>query len=262
MLSLPTKKIIGVYRVTNRVNGKSYIGKSINIYARWRNHLLGCKKPREKDLAFHRALIKYGEDNFDWQIILQLGEQNDYLLCVMERFFIAEFSTLTSNGNGYNETPGGEGHPGKRSPEYCRKLKERCAKREKIPVSKETREKMSKAHKGKKKNFDPKKMSLASKNRWIDINIRGQMITTRKVNVLKKREWGIRVGTSDFDGFHENYFTSVKEAAKYYGVSPDGFIRILNNQIKTPSQVGRFFSNVQIDKVPFEKVLLHRPDLQ
>ena len=35
------KTICGIYSITNQVNGKIYIGQSINIFARWKNHLTG-----------------------------------------------------------------------------------------------------------------------------------------------------------------------------------------------------------------------------
>lgn len=260
-MKLSTQKITGIYRIINKSNGKSYVGKSFDIYSRWRRHFTSHKNPREKNLVFSRALNKYGIENFDWTIILILGDKNDFLLSIMERFFIKEFDTLTTNGKGYNETPGGEGHPGKRSEEFCKKIKESWINRRKTSVSEETRRKQSESRRGKKLDTSSGKMSLAGKKRWESADIRLRTISTRKANALKNRGWGICVGVSDFDGFSLMYFTSVKEAAKFYKVSPDGFISALNKSTKATAPLGSFFSNVSIQKVPMIKVFENRPDL-
>lgn len=52
--------MIGIYRYTNRINGKSYIGKSTNIEQRKNGHL---RKTKNGDTTyFHNALRKYGEN--------------------------------------------------------------------------------------------------------------------------------------------------------------------------------------------------------
>lgn len=58
---------MGIYKFTNKINGKIYIGMSNDIQRRYREHLyLSCKK---QDTYFHQALHKYGIDNFDFQIV-------------------------------------------------------------------------------------------------------------------------------------------------------------------------------------------------
>ena len=56
--------MIGIYKFTNKINGKIYIGQSIDIEHRRKEHL------RYKDESyFHRSLMKYGNDNFDFEIL-------------------------------------------------------------------------------------------------------------------------------------------------------------------------------------------------
>ena len=49
-----------IYKITNKVNGKSYIGQTRNtVEFRWRQHY------KAKDNKyFHRAIQKYGKENF------------------------------------------------------------------------------------------------------------------------------------------------------------------------------------------------------
>ena len=48
--------MIGIYKFTNKINGKVYIGQSNNIERRFNDHLY---YENNKDMVFHRALKKY-----------------------------------------------------------------------------------------------------------------------------------------------------------------------------------------------------------
>ena len=54
-----------IYKVTNSINGKVYVGKTYNFEKRKREHIYDI----EDNLPFHRALKKYGIYNFVWEII-------------------------------------------------------------------------------------------------------------------------------------------------------------------------------------------------
>ncbi len=61
--------MIGIYKITNKLNNKSYIGQSIHIEQRWQEHLYkssGCS-------LLKYALYKYGADNFSFEIIEECG---------------------------------------------------------------------------------------------------------------------------------------------------------------------------------------------
>ena len=58
------KKVRGIYKVTNKINGKVYIGQSVDIGRRWRQHMTA-----EDDIYFHKAIQKYGVENFEWEVI-------------------------------------------------------------------------------------------------------------------------------------------------------------------------------------------------
>ena len=59
--------MIGIYMYTNRLNGKRYIGKSINIEARKGKHRRNAKDGRAS--YFYNALRRYGEEVFDFEIL-------------------------------------------------------------------------------------------------------------------------------------------------------------------------------------------------
>ena len=89
--------ICGIYRIHNNINGKDYIGQAIDIYHRWQQH-----KARYDNCAIHRAITKYGIDNFTFSIleecqVEQLDEKEIYWINYYNSYF-----------NGYNETSGGK----------------------------------------------------------------------------------------------------------------------------------------------------------
>ena len=91
-----------IYKATNKINGKSYIGQtSRTLEKRKKGHLKGSQLQNTKSY-FHKAIKKYGIDNFVWEILLETFEDLD----TKEKYYIRTFGTF---GNGYNLTTGGEG---------------------------------------------------------------------------------------------------------------------------------------------------------
>lgn len=97
--------MIGIYKFTNKINGHSYIGQSIDIEKRKKTHLqrayCNTLSNKEYDKAFYRAIRKYGWDNFDFEI-LKICPQEE--LNQWEIYFIEKYDTFY---NGYNEDEGG-----------------------------------------------------------------------------------------------------------------------------------------------------------
>ena len=92
-----------IYKVTNLINGKSYIGQTINsLHSRKLSHLSSAK--RGDDLKFHRAIRKYGESNFIWEILEDTVDSRDRLNS-LEIQYIKEYNTYGAGG--YNSTSGG-----------------------------------------------------------------------------------------------------------------------------------------------------------
>ena len=97
--------MIGIYKWTNKINNKNYIGQSINIEQRKRSHIASSYYPKSNtyNTVFHQAIRKYGVDNFTFEIlcICQKEELND-----LEKFYIEKYNSVVPNG--YNMTSGGE----------------------------------------------------------------------------------------------------------------------------------------------------------
>jgi len=128
-----------VYCLTNKINGKKYIGKTIDYEKRMGEHKRDFRKYNR---LISRAINKYGWENFDKEVIECVNVADD--LCELEKKYIKEHNTL--HPNGYNLTEGGEG--GVLS-EESRKI---CSikKKEWWDNNPEQKKITSKRHKGKK----------------------------------------------------------------------------------------------------------------
>jgi group I intron endonuclease len=108
-----------VYCIENIINGKKYVGYAINFETRLKRHLSSARK--NSKIYFHRALNKYGIDNFKITI-LEESENVEYIYEEREPYWINELNTFYPNG--YNMTRGGRGTlglGGKLHPNYGKK---------------------------------------------------------------------------------------------------------------------------------------------
>jgi len=123
-----------IYKITNKHNNMSYIGKTTRSLAtRWEEHIKAANQNANYILS--RAIRKYDKDDFNIEVILDNIPEQD--LNFYEKFYIKHFNTY--KGKGYNATPGGDGGF---SFEPWNKGKKNI-------YSKETLDKMSKAKIGK-----------------------------------------------------------------------------------------------------------------
>ena len=94
-----------IYKCTNLINGKIYIGQTIQgLKIRKKNHIAS-----KMHCYFHNALNKYGKENFRWEIIFSTPSRKtiDFYEC----YFITIYNTLDHNF-GYNTKSGGSyGNP-------------------------------------------------------------------------------------------------------------------------------------------------------
>ena len=99
------KQICGIYMLQNKINGKKYIGQSIDIKYRYNNHIhesYGANVDKSAyNMAIHKAIRKYGINNFD---LIVLEECNREKLDDREMYWIEYFDTYN---DGYNQTIGG-----------------------------------------------------------------------------------------------------------------------------------------------------------
>ena len=85
--------IIGIYKITNKINGKSYVGQSVNIHKRWTSEKNNAFNPNahEYNYPISRAFRKYGVENFSFEIIEQCSIGDD--LDAKERHWIDIYDT-------------------------------------------------------------------------------------------------------------------------------------------------------------------------
>lgn len=92
------KKICGIYAITNQVNSKVYIGKSISIGRRWNEHTSDLNSNRHGNEYLQNAWNKYGAENFTFELVEECDEDTLHL---KEIEWINTFST-TTRSYGYN----------------------------------------------------------------------------------------------------------------------------------------------------------------
>lgn len=91
-----------IYKVTNLITGGVYIGATtLTLHRRKQNHLTKVKNGCPTD--FHKAIKKYGEENFKWEEMCLCSFKEE--LDIMERYYIRKFSALEEPN--YNRHPGG-----------------------------------------------------------------------------------------------------------------------------------------------------------
>ena len=63
--------MVGIYKITNKINQKIYIGQSVNISKRWTAHRNGAFNPNngQYNTPLYKAIRKYGIENFTFEIL-------------------------------------------------------------------------------------------------------------------------------------------------------------------------------------------------
>ena len=92
-----------IYKITNKINGKSYIGQTIqNVKERFYQHCATKCSQAILNMVIHKAINKYGKSNFTIEVIEEVESTN---LNDRERYWIRYYD---SYNNGYNSTEGGQ----------------------------------------------------------------------------------------------------------------------------------------------------------
>lgn len=162
-----------IYAIKNKLNHKMYIGMTNNYKKRTEHHLYELRHNKHHSKKLQRAYNKYGEDNFEFCVLLEVNKMEG--LELKEKEFIKKYDTYK---NGYNCSEGGEKLPNYVIPETTRQAVIERNKRTKPMLgkhlSKETKEKISKANKGKNNGMYGKKLTLEQK---------------RKISLKSKESW-------------------------------------------------------------------------
>jgi group I intron endonuclease len=161
-----------VYRFTNKINGKIYVGQTIQeLEKRVKNHIKESKKSNNRPIL--NAIKKYGIENFDIQIIDSALTHEE--LDTKEIKWIEELNCLTPSG--YNILGGGQ-FKMKTTEEFSKRISEGLKNSEKWNTTKNSEEYKKKIldsfirwNKGKKFNEEHKlKLWNANKDRILEFN--------------------------------------------------------------------------------------------
>lgn len=93
-----------IYKITNTLNNKVYIGRSKDPVERFTQHIGAAESG--SDLVFSRAIRKYGKETFELSVLEETEASDE-----REKFYIKEYDCCILDGaeKGYNMTRGGDG---------------------------------------------------------------------------------------------------------------------------------------------------------
>lgn len=219
--------MIGIYKITNLINGKIYIGQSIDIERRFWDHR--CIS-HESNRHLKHALQKYGKENFKYEVLEECQESE---LDVRERYYI---ETLKPE---YNVTNGGQDSLRRYPEEVREKISEKSKEQWNNMTDEERQRRISHNLTGHRRGYT---MSEETKAKIRDKNLgKKQSLETiekRKQTMLKKKQNGYRQTNSS----HmkkvkcietDEVFKSVKDAAESIGANPSSVSSMLKGRQKT-----------------------------
>lgn len=88
-----------IYQIRNISNNKIYIGSAVNARVRRNRHVSDLRKGIHHSIILQRAWVKYGEENFIFEILEEVPDKNKLL--EREQYYLDEFKSFIPN-IGYN----------------------------------------------------------------------------------------------------------------------------------------------------------------
>lgn len=204
-----------VYEIKNLINGKRYIGSTVNKRKRWRRHRNWLQDNKHSNNHLQNAWNKYGEENFEFSVLEKVGDE-DNLLDKEQEYLDKEDPeyNVAIDAKASMRGISGEDHPwyGAKHTEEAKKKMSEAHKGKKL--SEKTKDKISEAHRdkdisreieekiikflpdevsgennpfyGKKHSEETKeKMSEAHKNKMRGEDNPKSKLTKKKVKVIK-----------------------------------------------------------------------------
>lgn len=113
-----------IYKITNKINGKGYVGvtKQKDPQLRWRQHELCAKKTNGCPLL-SAAIVKHGIENFKFEVLIVCFDEDIFHY---EIDYIAKYKTLAPAG--YNGNVGGKVGDGFKGRKHSEETKKHLAK--------------------------------------------------------------------------------------------------------------------------------------
>ena len=182
-----------IYLITNLVNGKKYVGQHNKPDAKRRFQIhISVSKSGNRNYALHKAMNKYGLDNFICETLCICSLE---ALDNLEAYYAEQYGTYTWDDNpGYNMVWCGEGtgRRGIKQSEISKKKRSDILKgKKRKPTSEETKKKLSEFNIGKKLSEEhSKKISdalMGKKRKPFTEETRRKMSEARKKVVAQKK---------------------------------------------------------------------------
>ena len=135
----------GIYKITNKINKKYYIGSAYDLYKRYKDHRSALVSNRHHNKQLTRFVNKHGIDNLKFCLLEE---------CTLEELELKEQYYITNNKNLFNETADVKSpNRGKKLSDEHKQNISNSIKAKGIKRSDETKAKISKANKGHKFNL-------------------------------------------------------------------------------------------------------------
>jgi len=69
--------MLGIYKITNKTNNHCYVGQSVNIEKRWKQHIRTFENTRSSiyNYPLYRAIRKHGIENFTFEVLEQVDNK-------------------------------------------------------------------------------------------------------------------------------------------------------------------------------------------
>lgn len=148
-------KISCVYKITNALNGKVYIGQTVDYRKRKVGHFSYLRRNAHRNRYLQKSFNKYGESSFKMEIIKECAVDE---LDKLEIYYMRKYNSIDKT-LGYNMVIGG--NTNKSFPDYIRQKMSRSQKGR--IISEEHRKRIGKWHKG--KTISPKDIEKANKTK-------------------------------------------------------------------------------------------------
>lgn len=175
-----------IYKITNRVTGKFYIGSARRTQQRWNSHRSQLNLNKHSNLHLQRAWNKYGGAAFDFEVIENCDGLSNAELLAREQLWLNETGCCNSD-IGYNMSPiAGAAMAGRRHSEQAR-LK-MAQSRTGHTFSTESRERMSEARRGRAlSQVTRDKIAAKARGRKASVATRQKMSAARKGRPSNRR---------------------------------------------------------------------------
>ncbi len=106
-----TTKVSGIYKIINKINGKYYVGSSVDIRSRWNQHKNRLAEGIHDNDHLQHAWNKYGKPAFDWIVVKELEpdvkilsqSEDEYLSIAAKEPDKSYNLNFRSRGNGLSE---------------------------------------------------------------------------------------------------------------------------------------------------------------